>query len=182
MKLAQKEKWPIFVAFKCEIFISISGHRWSNILTWTYPTEEGKILLAYISISFYIIIMISNAWNIKFFETMLSITKYVKTGTLQWIVVHICIYPKSIYHSSECSSYTLWCEGSRDLPKCKFLPRTTKLCFMKSKIGNFHKKEILRYSFLFKNGDHSGWFGLVVLMCKDIALCKLGISYKNISS
>ena len=79
MKLAQKEKWPIFVAFKCEIFISISGHRWSNILTWTYPTEEGKILLAYISISFYIIIMISNAWNIKFFETMLSITKYVKT-------------------------------------------------------------------------------------------------------
>ena len=44
------------------------------------------------------------------------------------------------------------------------------------------KKGIWRFSFLLKNGGHSGWFGLVVLICKDIALCKLGISYKNISS
>ena len=43
------------------------------------------------------------------------------------------------------------------------------------------KKEFEDIPFSSKNGDHSGWFGLVVLICKDIALCKLGISYKNIS-
>ena len=58
-----------------------------------------------------------------------------------------------------------------------------KIVFYEIQNSFFHKKKrILRYSFLLKNGDHSGWFGLVVLMCKDIALCKLGISYKNISS
>ena len=56
---------------------------------------------------------------------------------------------------------------------------------MRSKTGKFtfsQKKEFEDIPFSSKNGDHSGWFGLVVLMCKDIALCKLGISYKNISS
>ena len=53
---------------------------------------------------------------------------------------------------------------------------------MKSKIGKFtfsQKKEFEDIPFSSKNGDHSGWFGLVVLICKDIALCKLGISYKK---
>ena len=62
-----------------------------------------------------------------------------------------------------------------------YLLLTTKLYFVRSKIG-----KLFTFSFSPKKDFwqiirvHSGWF--VVLMCKDIALCKLGLSYKNISS